>query len=112
MAIQPVVLQPGVQLTGAATIVYQTPANVTAIAKRVTFTNTDTAARTVTVYRVPKSGAPGATNIIIDAYPLSAGQDYSPIALSGLVLAAGESLQALADVTAKVNCFASGYTTA
>lgn len=112
MTIQPAPFQPGLQLTAAAMAIYQTPVNVTAIVKRVTFTNTDTAARTITVYRVPASGTPDPTNIIIDAYPLSAGQDYSPVALSGLVLASGESLRALADVADKVNCFASGYTSA
>ena len=112
MTIQPAVFQSGVQLGAAATIICTIATNVTAIIKRVTFTNTDTAARTITIYRVPKAGTPGPTNIIIDVYPLSAGQDYSPVALSGLVLLAGESLQGVSDVASKVNAFASGFTTA
>lgn len=112
MSIQPVALQPGLQLTASSQTLYQAPAAVSAIVKRVTFTNIDTAVRTITVYRVPSAGSPGATNTIISAYPISAGQDYSPVCLSGLVLGPGESLRALADVTLKVNAFASGYTTA
>jgi hypothetical protein len=69
---------------------------------KATATNTDTAARTITLYRVPQGGTAGTANIIAaDATPLSAGETIT-LPLSGHTLIAGQSLQGFADVGAKV----------
>lgn len=109
-SITPVALQPGLTLTSSASLVYASPVNTNTLVKRATFTNTDTSTRTITVYRVTSGGTPSTANAIIFAYKLAPGQDYSPVCLSNLILGAGENLQALSDVAAKVNCFASGFT--
>lgn len=110
MTIAPAVLNPGVQLGASVATLYTTPANTKAIVRRAVFTNIDTVTRLVTVYRVISGGSAGVTNTIIAAYPVAPGQDYAPASMSGLTLGAGETIQAFADVAAKVNAFISGFT--
>lgn len=93
----------GAQLTASAATYYgPVAANTKAMIKKLTFTNTDTSARTVTVYLVPSGGTAGATNILISARSIAAGEAYDCYEAMGQVLAAGGFLQALADVTTKV----------
>lgn len=78
------------------------------IIKKCIFLNTDTAARTITVHRVPNAGAPATGNIVIQAFSLSAGQTFDATALSNMVLTPGSTLQALASTAGLVNIFISG----
>jgi hypothetical protein len=95
----------------AAAVAYATASGASkVIIKQATFTNTDTVARTITVYRVPSGGAAAAGNLIIQAQSLSAGQSYDPPSLKNMVLNPGETLQALASTAAVVNVFVSGLT--
>jgi hypothetical protein len=97
-------------LTASAVAYVTAAANTTVIIKAVTFTNTDVAARTITVHRVPSAGSATTGNRIISAYSLSAGQAYVAPECANLVLAPGETLQALASTAAVVNIAASGFT--
>lgn len=66
-------------------------------------TNTDSVARTVTVYRVPVTGTPGASNILgADALSLAAGETVA-LPLSGQAIVNGATLQALASADNVVN---------
>ncbi len=70
------------QLTNAAATYYTAPANTKVVLKKLTFTNTDTVARTVTVYLVPSGGTAGVTNILVSARAIAAG-DAMPNTQSG-----------------------------
>lgn len=101
MAIRPNNITPA-QLTASAATYYTAPANTKSVIKKLTFTNTDTVARTVTVYLVPSAGTAGATNILISARPIPAGDTYDCQEALGQTLLIGGFIQALADVGAKV----------
>lgn len=105
----PAALQPGAQITTAALAYVTGGANSKAIIKRAVFTNVTSGAITITVYRVPSAGSPGATNIIIDARPIAAlGTDLAP-ELANMVLNSGDTIQCLASANTSINFFASGY---
>lgn len=101
---------------GAGTLTASAAAYVTAggastvIIKSAVFTNTDSSARTITVHRVPNAGSATTGNRVISAFSLSAGQAYVAPELANMVLAPGETLQALASVTSVVNIAVSGLT--
>lgn len=95
-------------LTAAAAAYVTAPANTTYAIKKAVFTNTDTAARTITVHRVPSGGGATVGNMVISAYTLSAGQTYEASSLGNMVLGPGVTLQALASTTGVVNIFVSG----
>ena len=101
---------------GAGTLTASAAAYVTAgasqviIIKSCVFTNTDAAAKTITVHRVPNAGSATTGNRVISAFSLAAGQAYVAPELANMVLANGETLQALASVTSVVNIAVSGLT--
>lgn len=110
MTISPATIWGPTVLTGsAARLGSVVPANGLQIIKRAVFTNTDNVVVAITVY-VVRSGSSAITgDIIIDAYPLSAGQAYVSPELSGMVLNPGDSIWALASIAAQVNTVASGF---
>ncbi|HVX58076.1 MAG TPA: hypothetical protein VHA37_10245 [Candidatus Saccharimonadales bacterium] len=110
MTISPAVLQPGTTLSTSAASVITAAANTQAIVKRAVVSNPAAGAVTFTVYRVPVSGTPVASNEIIPARSIPAGgTDLCP-ELTNLVLNAGETVQALASTGSSLNFFASGFT--
>lgn len=110
MTVSAAVLTPSTQLTASAAAIYTSQTRGTAMIKRAVFTNTDTVSQTITVYRVASGGSAGATNIVIDAYSLTAGQAYVAPELSNMVLAGGDAIYAKASAGAVVNVTMSGYT--
>jgi hypothetical protein len=105
--ISPSYLGGGTLTTGAVAYVTASGSQ-TLIIKKAIFTNTDVAARTITVHRVPSGGAAAAGNMVIQAFSLSAGQTYDATALGNMVLTPGATLQALASTGSVVNLFVSG----
>lgn len=105
--IQPSNLASGTLTASAATYVTASGTSKVII-KSAVFTNTDSVARTITVHRVASAGSAAATNIVINAFSLTAGQAYVSPELANMVLNAGETLQALASTTAVVNINVSG----
>lgn len=111
MAINNVVLCAETQVTGSAATYITGALSLKTIITRARATNSDAAtAYTLTVYRVASGGSAGTTNIIINARSIApSGSDLLP-ELNGMVLNAGDTIQALASTTAKINFTASGYT--
>ncbi len=101
MSIKPVNIT-GAQLTASAATYYTVPANTKSVIKKLTFTNTDTVARTVTVYLVPSAGTAGVTNILVSARAIAAGDTYDCTEALGQTLLPAGFIQALADVGSKV----------
>lgn len=98
------------QLTNANATLYTAPAVVTptgstqgCLLKSITLTNTDTAQRTVTLYKVESGGSAAANRMLLSALPIPAG--YTLVISwndEGNTLNSGETIQGLADVTLKV----------
>jgi hypothetical protein len=110
MSISPAVLVPTTALAAAAAAIYTVPANGQSVVKSAVFTNIDTVTRTITVHRVPSGGSVTTANMMVSAYRLSPGQDYTARALTNLVLNAGDAIHAFADSANKVNVTVSGFT--
>ena len=111
MTVRPVVLCPETQITGSAVTYITGAASQMTTITRARMTNSDTAtAYTFTVYRVASGGSAGSTNILINARSIApGGSDLCP-ELNGMTLNAGDTIQALASTTAKLNFTASGFT--
>jgi hypothetical protein len=111
MAVTPKKIIPGIQIPNAVVAtpgLYAAPANTKTIIKKLTFTNNDTVARTVTVHLVASGGTGGATNIITKAYPIGPGATYEAFEAEGQVLQVGDFITAFADVASMVTCHGSG----
>jgi hypothetical protein len=83
---------------------YQAPAATTAIIRSMTFCNTDSEERTITVYLVASGGSEGDANTILKAVPIKAGEtleDGGPDALR--VLETGDFISAIADAADTVS---------
>lgn len=74
------------------------------ISKAVVF-NTDSAAHTITVYKVSSGGSAGSGNELIASLsiPAASGSPPTVLQLSGLVLDQNDSIQGLASLTSVVN---------
>lgn len=110
MAINPAILTPSQQLGTAAAGIYTCPVATRAIIKRAVFTNVSTGAANLTVYRVASGGSAGATNEVIAAMSLSAGQAYTAPELANMVLTPGDAIFAMSSVGSAINATMSGFT--
>lgn len=99
------------QLTTSAAIYYTAPTGTTSTINNLSLTNTSVSPVTVTLYRVPSAGSPGAANTILSAFSLAAGQTYVPPQAIGLQLEAGMTLQALASAGTAVTIAGGVYET-
>lgn len=89
------------------TTIYYTATGKTVIQK-VTFVNSDTSPRTVTLYFVPQGSVAGGTNIIVNAGTIFPSETWSPPDAVGHVLEAGGTIQAKISSGTSVNLVASG----
>ena len=101
----------GSQLTAAAAIYYTAPANTITTIAACTLTNTTAGAVTATMHLVPSAGTPTASNMILSARVIAAGESYNVGSAIGQTLAAGGTIQALAGAAASIALVASGYST-
>ena len=108
MSVTPKKIIPGSQLTNVVATYYTCPANTKCLVKKLTFTNNDTSARSVTLYLVPSGGTAGVTNLLTKAQSIVAGGVYEAFEASGHVLMPGDTIQALADTGAMVTIQGSG----
>ena len=99
----------GSQLTVAAAVYYTTPVNTVTTISAMSVTNTTGTARTVTVHLVPSGGSADATNVVCSARTVSPGETFNVFGAIGQTLAAGGTIQALADAATALALVASGY---
>lgn len=90
------------QLTASAATYYTCPANTRANFKKLTVTNNDSSARTVTIYLVPSGGSAGVTNIITKTKTVAAAESADIYEVEGHSINASDFLQALADSASQV----------
>lgn len=107
MAIQPAVLQGGVALGVASSVLYLAPVATRAVVKRAVFTNSTGAAVTLTV-SITRSG--GAALTLISAQSVSANSAYTAPEMANLVLAPGDAVGALCSSAASIVAVISGFT--
>ena len=107
MATTPVVLIAAAQLANAAATLY-TATRVKARIDKVTCTNEDTVAHTITFHIIASAGTATAANRIIHAKSLAAGECYTCPELIGHWLTDGQFIQGFADTAAMVTVRASG----
>lgn len=108
MTATPKKLIPGSQLTASVATYYTAPTNTKTLVKKLTLTNNDTSARSVTIYLVPSGGSSGVTNILSNAVAVAPLSTYEAFEAEGHIVPAGGTIQAFADVAAKVTIQASG----
>jgi hypothetical protein len=101
----------GSQLTTVVATYYPTPDNTVCTVSACTVTNTTAGAVTVTMYLVPSAGTAGASNCILSARSIAAGESFNVNPVIGQTLVAGATLQALASAGASITLIASGYET-
>ena len=91
----------GSALTGSAATYYTVPTNTNAviapkaIIRRMTFCNTTAGAVSVTAYLIPSGGSAAASNTIVSARSVAAGETWNSPEAEGHVLEAGGFIQAL-----------------
>lgn len=101
-------LVPGTMLTAAAVVLYTAPASTKALIQKMTCTNNDTVARTVTIHLVASGESATATNMLVKALPIAGGYTADISDASAHLLEAGGSIQALASTAAVVSIRVSG----
>lgn len=99
-------LSAGTALTASAVTQYTVPDSTTTIVKQIVFCNTDTSARTVTVYAIPSGGSAAAANTIFSAMSLQPGE--TKVIPMEMVLPTGAFIQALASSASVVSMRVSG----
>lgn len=102
------VLAAGSQLTTSAATYYTAPSSTTTIIQSVVLTNTNGSTRTATVHLVASGGSASASNMVLSARSLVAGETYIVPGCAGMVLAAGGTIQALASANTAISLMASG----
>lgn len=105
----PVELQPGIVVPTSVTVMVTGATNATTIIKRMVFANTDSVPVAFAVYRVPSGGSPVLGNQIIPSRAIPASSTDLCPELASMVLASGDTIQAVATIASQVNCFCSGY---
>jgi hypothetical protein len=111
MATALTVLCPSTQITNAAATYITAAAALKTVITRARVTNSDASvAYTFTLYRVPSGGSALAGNILVNARSVPVGGSDLVPELNGMVLNAGDTIQALASTTLKLNFTASGFT--
>ena len=91
----------------AGDVVPEVPLNTQSIVRKLSFRNTGSSTRTVTVYVIAASGAAGTANeLAVRAIP--AGKQWNCIEIQGEVLTAGMKAQAKQDAGTDVNANSSG----
>ena len=93
--------------TTAADVVPAVATNASAVVRKVSFYNSGTSTRTVTVYVVAAAGTAGTTNILKQK-AITPGDTWNCLEIQGEVLNAGMKVQAAQDVGTDVNVNCSG----
>lgn len=107
MAVSPKRLVPGSQIANVATT-YYTATGVKARIDSCALTNTTAGAITATVHLVPSGGSAAASNCILSAKSINAGDTYIVPGAIGQWLEDGGTIQALAGSAASITLVASG----
>lgn len=101
-------LVPGSQLTTSTATYYTAPTGTTAVLKRAVFSNTTASPVTIRANVVTLAGSASASNQVINDRTVAPGESYISPELAGIVLGAGDFLQALASANTSITLVVSG----
>ncbi len=98
-------------LANAAATVYTAPVNSQVIIKKLTFTNTDTVAHSVSLHLIPGGGSASVANLLIDAQVVAPAHTFEAFVAENHDLNGGsltpsvapDFIQAFADTASQVN---------
>lgn len=90
-------LNNGALLTSSVATYYTVPAGAVTTITQGSLVNSDVANRTVSIYAVPTAGTADASNIKIKSKVLVPNETWVPFSIIGKKLAAGTTIQAIAD---------------
>ena len=107
MAVKGITIVEGQQLTASTATYYTAGTNRTRIDK-MTICNTTGTARTFDLHIVPSGGAASASNQVIDAKSVGAGETYLCPEVVGHWLEPGDTIQAVASAASALSIVASG----
>jgi hypothetical protein len=99
------------QLTAVVATYYTVPVNTFVTISAMTLTNSTATAQTATVHLVPTGGTASASNMILSARVIAAGEAYNVIPAIAHTLNSGDTIQALAGAAASITIHGSGYAT-
>lgn len=108
MSVSPITLVQATQLPNAAAAQYTCPANSKVVVRHGVFTNTTAGAVTCTVEIVPSGGSAGDPSKILDAFSIAAHTAYVSPEIAGVVLNAGDTIQAFASAATSISANISG----
>lgn len=108
MAVTAKRLVSGSQLTTGAATYYTAATSTKGVIKSAVLTNTSANTVTATMHLVPSAGTADATNQIISAKAIAAGESYTCPEAVNQVLEAGGTIQALASSGAAITLVVSG----
>jgi len=100
-----------VSVVGTPTTLCTIGANATGTISALSFTNTDTVARTLTVHLVASGGSISAANMVVPARALAAGEIWVCSPLIAATADAGATIQCFSDVASKINAVGAYYET-
>lgn len=98
----------GSQVAAVVTTYYTAPANTKCVVKRLTFCNTSSDPRAVTLHLAPSGVLAGDANTITKTKVLYPSETWSCPDAEGHILEAGGTIQALCDSAASVTLIGSG----
>ena len=109
MTTTPKVLAADAQLPAVVGVAYTSPASGRGTwIDKFTLCNTTAGAVTATVYVVPAAGSPGASNTVLSAVSIAAGETYLCPEITGRFMAAGSSVQWLASAATSITGYIGG----
>jgi len=97
-----------IQLANAAAALFTSPAGTWTQIIKLTFTNTDTVTRVVTVHIVPAGAGAGAANKSTILKAILPNDTWNSPNEYGIVLNPGDAIYGFADAASVVNCFGAG----
>ena len=108
MATTPVQLSAPTVIATTVGTHYTVPTGKTAVISKMTFYNTNAAAKYVTFHFIPSGGTASDTNTIFFRHVIETEETWTPSDVSGHVLPAGSFIQALAESATSVFLTISG----
>lgn len=109
MTTTPKVLAADAQLPSSVGTAYTSPAEGKGTwIDKFTLCNTTGTTRQVTVYVVPSAGSPSASNTVLSAFAVAAGETYLCPELTGRFLAPGSSVQWFASAATAITGYIGG----
>ena len=102
MAFTSLEIVPAAYAPATQTTLYTSPAITITRIDKLTVTNTDTVAHTISINLVPNAGTASAANLTTDAYSIAAGQTWNSPNEYGHYLNAGDLISVVASVASKL----------